>query len=158
MVKPENLDIWGAHLRVPAPRPHGSPRQVQRAAEVLGMGALRIRALGPLELNVDGTRVVLGASQQRRVLAFLALRANSLVTTDSLVEALWPGGPPRKPVPQLQVYVANLRRVLDPDRPKGEPSHRLASRSAGYVLSVDEEELDLLTFQQQVTAGEQAVE
>lgn len=122
------------------------------------MGALWIRALGPLELSVDGTRVVLGANQQRRVLAFLALRANSVVSTDSLVEALWPGSPPRKPVPQLQVYVANLRRVLDPDHPKGEPSHRLASRSAGYVLSVDEEELDILSFQEQVTAGERAAE
>src|SRR6476620_9388285 len=106
------------------------------------MCALAIRALGPLEVVVDGTSIAVGAGQQRIVLECLALRANSVVTSDFLVEAVWAGTPPAKPGPQLQVYVANLRRVLEPGRPKGVPSRRLASQSGGYVLTVTEEELD----------------
>ncbi|MHC6594289.1 BTAD domain-containing putative transcriptional regulator [Arthrobacter sp. C152] len=122
------------------------------------MGALWIRALGPLEVTANGTQIALGARQQRKVLACLALRANSVVSPDTLIESIWPGNTPSKPGPQLQVYVANLRRVLDPGRPKGEPSQRLASRSTGYVLAVSDEELDLLRFRAQRAAGEIAVE
>lgn len=122
------------------------------------MSALWIRALGPLEVVADGAPVAMGAGQQRIVLECLALRANTVVTSDYLVEALWADNPPGKPGPQLQVYVANLRRVLDPDRSKGETSKRLASRFGGYVLAANEEELDLLRFRELVAAGELAVQ
>lgn len=122
------------------------------------MGALWIRALGPLEVVADGTPVPVRAGQQRIVLECLALRANSMVTFDFLTEALWAGNPPAKPGPQLQVYVANLRRALDPDRSKGAASQRLASRPGGYMLTVAEDELDLLRFREQVAAGELAVQ
>lgn len=126
--------------------------------ERCAVSALWIRALGPLEVVVDGTPVAVGAAQQRIVLECLALRANAVVTSDFLVQALWADNPPTKPGPQLQVYVANLRRMLDPDRSKGVASQRLASRSGGYVLTVMEEELDLLQFREQVAAGELAVQ
>ncbi|MFJ5695043.1 BTAD domain-containing putative transcriptional regulator [Arthrobacter sp. NPDC093125] len=122
------------------------------------MGALWIRALGPLEVLADGVPVAVGARQQRIVLECLALRANSVVTSDFLVEAVWADNPPAKPGPQLQVYVANLRRMLDPDRSKSVVSQRLVSRPGGYMLTVTEEELDLLRFHEQVGAGEMAVQ
>jgi predicted ATPase/DNA-binding SARP family transcriptional activator len=122
------------------------------------MGALWIRALGPLEVVVAGVPVPVSAGQQRIVLECLALRANTVVTSDFLVEAVWGERPPAKPGPQLQVYVANLRRLLDPDRSKGMASRRLASRPGGYVLTVTEEELDLLQFRAQVASGELAVQ
>jgi predicted ATPase/DNA-binding SARP family transcriptional activator len=122
------------------------------------MGALWIRALGPLEVTAGGTPVAVRAGQQRIVLECLALRANSVVTSDFLIEALWAGKPPAKPGPQLQVYVANLRRALDPARSKGAASQRLASRPGGYMLTLAEDELDLLRFREQVAAGELAVQ
>jgi len=122
------------------------------------MSALWIRVLGPLEVVVNGAPVPVGAAQQRIVLECLALRANSVVTSDFLVETVWPEHPPAKPGPQLQVYLANLRRMLDPDRPKGVASERLASRPGGYVLTVTEDELDLLRFRPLVEAGELAVQ
>lgn len=122
------------------------------------MGALWLGALGPLEVVVSGAPVAVGAAQQRIVLECLALRANSVVTSDFLVEAVWADHPPAKPGPQLQVYVANLRRMLDPDRSKGVASQRLASRPGGYVLAVAEDELDLLRFRAEVEAGELAVQ
>ncbi|MBN3498085.1 winged helix-turn-helix domain-containing protein [Arthrobacter pascens] len=72
--------------------------------------------MGPLAVVVGGAPVAVGAGQQRIVSECLALRANSIVTSDFLVEALWADHPPAKPGPQLQVYIANLRRMLDPDR------------------------------------------
>lgn len=117
------------------------------------MSTLGIRALGPLEVVSDGAPVAMSAAQQRVVLECLALRANAVVSSDFLVEAVWRGNPPAKPGPQLQVYVANLRRVLDPERPKGEPSKRIVSRLGGYVLTVNNDELDLLRFRELVAAG-----
>jgi predicted ATPase/DNA-binding SARP family transcriptional activator len=122
------------------------------------VSALWVRALGPLEIIAGGAPVVLGSSQQRIVLECLALRANSVVTTDLLVEAVWANNPPAKPGPQLQVYIANLRRLLEPDRPKGAVSERLFNRLGGYILAVADDELDLLQFRGQVAAGELAVQ
>ena len=122
------------------------------------MSALSIRALGPLEVVAGGATVAVRAGQQRIVLECLALRANSVVTPDFLAEALWAGNPPAKPGPQVQVYVANLRNMLDPDRSRGVSSQRLASRPGGYVLSVAEDGLDLLRFRDLVAAGELAVQ
>lgn len=122
------------------------------------MGALWIRALGPLEVITDGVQVPVSSRNLRIVLECLALRANSVVPADFLVEVLWDGHPPARPGPQLQVHVANLRNLLEPNRLKGVASHRLASRPGGYLLAVEDDELDLLQFRAHVEAGERAVE
>lgn len=122
------------------------------------MSALWIRALGPLDVVVGGEHISVGGAKQRIVLACLALRANTVVTTDALIEALWADNPPSKPGPQLQVYVANLRQILEPGRPKGVASHRLVGRAGGYLLSVAGQELDLLRFRERLHCGELAVE
>lgn len=116
-----------------------------------------MRVLGPLELVVDGLPAIVKASQQRILLECLALRANTVLSNDFLVEVVWGERPPTKPVPQLQVYIANLRRLLDPGRSKGAGNDRLASRPGGYVLSATGDELDLLNFTELVAAGEEAV-
>ncbi|MCQ6269224.1 NB-ARC domain-containing protein [Pseudarthrobacter sp. R1] len=122
------------------------------------MGALWIRALGPLEVITDGEPVPVTSRKLRIVLECLALRPNTVVSTDFLAEAVWAGQPPAHPLPQLQVYAANLRGLLEPGRPKGSASHRLASRPGGYLLAVGDDELDLLQFRQYVATGEQAVQ
>jgi predicted ATPase/DNA-binding SARP family transcriptional activator len=122
------------------------------------MSALWIRVLGPLKVIAGGAPVSVGSGKLRIVLEALALRANSVVAADFLAEAVWDGRPPAQPGPQLQVYIANLRRLLEPDRPKGVPSQRLASRPGGYLLAVAEDELDLLQFRARVAAGESAVQ
>lgn len=122
------------------------------------MSALWIRALGPLEVVADGAPVPVGSGKLRIVLETLALRANSVVSADFLAEAVWDGRTPAQPGPQLQVYVANLRRLLEPDRRKGVASRRLESRPGGYLLTVAEDELDLLQFREHVAAGESAVQ
>jgi DNA-binding SARP family transcriptional activator len=85
------------------------------------VGEVSIRVFGPLEVLVDGVPVTLGGIKQRIVLAMLALRVNSEVSRDALIEAVWAEQLPDRPSGVLQVYVANLRRLLrssvgtDPD-------------------------------------------
>ncbi|MDQ0144722.1 AfsR/SARP family transcriptional regulator [Pseudarthrobacter niigatensis] len=122
------------------------------------MNALRIGVLGPLELTVDGGPAPIKARQQRVVLGCLALRANTVVTSDFLVDALWADRPPSKPIPQLQVYIAHLRRLMGPGKAAEADVSPLRTRPGGYELSVASNELDLLEFFEEVEAGERAAE
>ena len=122
------------------------------------MGALRIGALGPLEVVAGGLPVVVNGGKQRIVLACLALRANSVVTADFLADVVWGNHPPARPGPQLQVYLANLRGMLEPGRPRGAASQHLLSRPVGYSLVVGEDELDLLQLRSLVAVAQYAVQ
>jgi predicted ATPase/DNA-binding SARP family transcriptional activator len=95
--------------------------------------------LGPLELVVAGAPVRLTARRQRALLAALLLRAGTVVATDALIEALWGDDPPDSAASVLRLYVSNVRRCLPPGR--------LVTRSPGYVLLVEEGELDAERFE-----------
>jgi predicted ATPase/DNA-binding SARP family transcriptional activator len=118
---------------------------------------LQVLGLGPLEVLVAGQPVTLGGRKQRTVLALLALRANATVPVDTLVEAVWAGAAPDRPTSVLQVYAANLRRVLEPDRAKG-ANGRLVSAAGGYRLLVAPEEADVLVFERLVAEAGVSVE
>lgn len=92
------------------------------------------------------------------VLECLALRVNSLVTADFLIEVLWNGRQPAHPGPQLQVYASNLRKILEPDRPKGVAPELLTSRPGGYSLMLEDTQLDLLQFWALVSSGRRYVQ
>ena len=73
------------------------------------------RLLGPLEvLAADGKPLVLGGQKQRGVLALLLLRANHIVSTESLIAALWGESPPRTAATSLQNVISALRKLLGP--------------------------------------------
>ena len=95
--------------------------------------------LGPLELVVAGAPVRLTARRQRAVLATLLLRAGTVVAGDALIEALWGTDPPDSAASVLRLYISNIRRCLPPGR--------LVTRSPGYVLLVEEGELDAERFE-----------
>lgn len=107
---------------------------------------MEFRVLGPLEVLEAGRPLPLGGAKQRAVLALLLLRANSLVHTDALVEAVWGELPPERSRAVLHVYLANLRKVLEPHRGRGSPSTRIATGAEGYRLRVGPDELDLDRF------------
>ncbi|GFJ95907.1 SARP family transcriptional regulator [Phytohabitans rumicis] len=71
------------------------------------------------------------------------------------MDALW-NDPPRSAVSNLQTYVAGLRRALGevaPDNPT-----RLETRTWGYRLNVEQEQVDLLTFAEWSRRGRQSVD
>jgi DNA-binding SARP family transcriptional activator len=94
------------------------------------MSGVDYRILGSLEAVRDGRELTLGGAKQRALLAILLLGANRVVTTDQLVESLWPDTPPGKPQTAIQGYVSQLRKTLDPER----PFEIIRTEPAGYRL------------------------
>jgi predicted ATPase/DNA-binding SARP family transcriptional activator len=106
---------------------------------------MEFRILGPLDV-VDGPRVVaLPGAKHRALLAMLLLHANEVVSTERLTEALWDDEPPETAQKALQVYVSQLRKVLD--------SGRLLTKAPGYLIRVEDDELDVTRFERLVRDG-----
>ena len=71
-----------------------------------------VRVLGPLEVLVDGHPAPVAGRRKRALLAALSVRGGRLVSTDDLVEAVWPDDVPVKALAALRVHVSHLRRML----------------------------------------------
>ncbi|TCO46550.1 AfsR/SARP family transcriptional regulator [Actinocrispum wychmicini] len=102
------------------------------------------RILGPLEVTVDGRAVPLGGRKPRMLLATLLLDPNTTVDVDTLVEVLWPDGPPRSAVANVRTYAHTLRAAV---------GDRVHTRSRGYKITVAPDELDMTTFEVRARAG-----
>src|SRR6188472_4417159 len=102
---------------------------------------MEFRLLGPLEVTDGGGVVRLGAGRQRSVLVLLLLHRNEPVSSDRLIDALWGERPPPTAAKVLQNHVGQLRRALD-DR----AGQRLQTRGRGYLLQVQDGELDVDRF------------
>ncbi|MEV6239640.1 BTAD domain-containing putative transcriptional regulator [Lentzea sp. NPDC051838] len=100
------------------------------------------RVLGSVEVAVDGRLVDIGPAKQRCVLAVLLADANTAVPADRLVDRVWGENSPPRVRNALYSYLARLRIALEPT-----PA-RIATRSGGYVLTVDEQSVDLHRFRQ----------
>jgi DNA-binding SARP family transcriptional activator len=113
------------------------------------MGAVEYGILGSLEASRAGRQLALGGAKQRAVLAILLIGANRVVTTDELVESLWPENPPGRPQTAIQGYVSQLRKVLNPDR----PFEVIVTEPAGYQLRLDRGDLDLFRLESSLRNG-----
>jgi DNA-binding SARP family transcriptional activator/ABC-type branched-subunit amino acid transport system substrate-binding protein/streptogramin lyase len=98
------------------------------------MATVRFRALGALEVEVDGVVAELGGARQRAVLAVLLIHANEPVATDRLVSESWGETAPATATKTAQVYVSRLRRTLGNDT--------LTTTPGGYILRVPRGALD----------------
>ncbi len=115
-----------------------------------GSASIEFHILGPVEVVGDEGPLTLGAPKQRALLAFLLLNANTVVSRDRLVDALWGAEPPQSAVSSLQVYVHGLRRVLG--------AERIERHGTGYLLQLDPAELDLSRFERLVEQAARALE
>ena len=107
---------------------------------------MRFGILGPLEvLDEDGAPVALGGPRPRALLATLLLHPNQAVSTDRLIDAIWGDEPPASAPNALQVHVHALRSALGADR--------IVTRAPGYLLRVEDGELDAERFEQLVHDG-----
>ena len=107
------------------------------------------RLLGPVEVLIDGRPVNLGGRKQRSVLATLALRVNEVVSSERLMNAVWGDEGADRATNNLQVYIYNLRRLLEPGAGKG----AITSRPPGYVLNADVGDVDAARFERLVSAA-----
>ncbi|MFB7618825.1 BTAD domain-containing putative transcriptional regulator [Kitasatospora sp. NPDC056181] len=104
--------------------------------------------LGPLQVLENDCPVDPGSRKQQILLAALLCHANSRVSFDALVEALWDDAPPRTARKNIQVYVSALRRLVG-----AQTGTRISHQSGGYVLHAAPGELDSLRFEQRARAG-----
>jgi len=116
------------------------------------------RILGPLEVEDGGRSVVLRGTKPRVLLCALLTSPNDVVSTDTLADWLWSRWPPPTASAIVQALVSRLRRALEPDRPPWTEARVLLRRPPGYMLRVDTDEVDALTFERMAAEGHRALE
>jgi DNA-binding SARP family transcriptional activator len=122
----------------------------KRREEVLGVD---FGLLGPLVVH-DGTRpVTVSAPQQRVLLAALLLSAGRVVSVDALAESMWEGQPPAGARGALHSAVQRLRSTLGPSG-----ADLVETRPPGYLITVEDGELDVRAFSLLAARGHAAAE
>ena len=109
---------------------------------------MEIQLLGTPGALVGGVRCKV-AGRQRALLAVLALSAPRPVSTDRLVDVLWPDRAPADPANALHQRVSALRKQLDPSR----RGNVLVPTGGGYALRVDDAQVDARRFEAHVARG-----
>ncbi|MDX6263558.1 MAG: hypothetical protein QOH84_5246 [Kribbellaceae bacterium] len=100
---------------------------------------MEFRLLGPFEAWHNGSRVALGDPQQRFVLVVLLLNAGRPVSTDRLVETVWPQQRPKSPL--VPGYISKIRSLLSEG---GDAT--VEKTQTGYVLDLGSNTLDTEQF------------
>ncbi|WP_424217607.1 AfsR/SARP family transcriptional regulator (plasmid) [Streptomyces sp. BI20] len=112
------------------------------------------RVLGSMSVTDNGEDRTPSAPKHRQMLALLLMNADHVVSTAQFVEELWEYNPPPQAVAAVHTYVMQLRRLLR--GPAGTPADgpgRLLTRDQGYLLRVEDGELDLHAHRRHLRAG-----
>ncbi len=109
----------------------------------------QFRLLGPVEVRLDGSSVVLRAGKHRALLAALLLRPNRVVPVTELVRHVWGDTPPARTRGAVQTYVMRLRAAL------GDPS-LIQTAADGYRMRVDPLAVDVHRFADAAARGRAA--
>ncbi|MEV6564957.1 BTAD domain-containing putative transcriptional regulator [Streptomyces kronopolitis] len=112
---------------------------------------MHFRILGALQAGVDGATMPLGGVIKRRLLAYLLLNANRVVSTHKLLDVLWPEETPRT----ARKMIGNAVRGLRLDLAHGATDTRAAllTCAPGYQLRVAPDAVDLFLFRRHVERG-----
>jgi DNA-binding SARP family transcriptional activator len=103
---------------------------------------MEFRILGPLQIWGAHGPLEVGGLRPRALLAVLLLHANEVVTADQLIDALWGMDAPGAANATLRLNVSRLRKALPPDM--------IVTRSPGYVLRIEPDDIDLHRFERLV--------
>ncbi|TDT98299.1 DNA-binding SARP family transcriptional activator [Streptomyces sp. 846.5] len=112
---------------------------------------MRFWLLGPLRVGHTGAPTAISARKSRTLLAALLLEANTAVSTERLVEALWGASPPASAMASLHNHLLRLRRTLG-----GEGGARVLTAAPGYLVRVEPGELDSHMFAEHSARGRSA--
>ncbi len=112
---------------------------------------MRFHVLGPVEVTTArGTPVELNSGKPTTLLAVLLLHANSWVTTNDLIDAIWhQKATPTSALRNLRSYVWRLRQSL---------GARVESRTGAYRIVVEPGELDTDLVDRLASAARRAIE
>ncbi|MGN8049380.1 BTAD domain-containing putative transcriptional regulator [Curtobacterium sp. 22159] len=97
----------------------------------------RVAVLGPVTVaGASGEPTAVPGALARSLLTALVLARGNAVTTETLIDDLWPEDQPRGARAALQTLVSRLRRSV--------AEGIVSSTSTGYALGVDPDDVDLL--------------
>lgn len=105
---------------------------------------MRFKLLGQLQVHDGGRILTPQAHKQRVLLAALLLHHHTVLSVESLIDELWPEGPPRTALQALRVYISQLRKMLQSGANPGGPA--LIGEPPGYCLVVEDGILDVSEF------------
>lgn len=114
---------------------------------------LTVRLLGSVRVEVDGRALAAvdwRSRKAREALLLLAAAGTAGLRRDEVVEAVWPGREPGRGRTLLRTALVELRRVLEPDRPAGEPSGFVLADRDRVRVSAD---VDVVTARTLATDG-----
>lgn len=121
------------------------------------LSVVEFRVLGAVEVLVGGHPIALGRRRERLLLGILALALNTVVSTDRLIELVWPDELPQSPRRTLGTYMSRLGGALrsaDGER----YGIRLLRRGDGYVLEAPVEAVDAKRFERLVAGSKCAAD
>ncbi|MGW0818094.1 BTAD domain-containing putative transcriptional regulator [Streptomyces viridiviolaceus] len=110
------------------------------------MEAVTFGVLGPVTAGRGGDPVDLRGPRHRALLARLVLARRRVVPVARLVEDLW-DVPPARAVGTVRTFVADLRRALEPERPRRAPARLLVTEGPGYALRAAPDAVDAWRFE-----------
>ncbi|HEY8984572.1 MAG TPA: AAA family ATPase [Streptomyces sp.] len=111
-----------------------------------------MKVLGAFRVEVDGRPVAAQGRLARMILVQLLLARGEIVSTERIVERLWPTRVPSSAQASLHAYIARLRRLLEPGRAPRTASQILLSAPYGYALALDRDALDAWVFEDRIAA------
>jgi len=112
---------------------------------------LRVRLVGAVRVEAGGREIDGWRSRKaREALLTLAAAPDGGLRRDELVERVWPGREPGRGRTLLRTALAEIRRVLEPGRPAGEPSAYLTADRERVTLDAD---VDLRDARRHAAAG-----
>jgi DNA-binding SARP family transcriptional activator len=105
--------------------------------------------LGPLRVVSPQGELRINGVRRRALLIRLLLSANVAVPPARVAEDLWEPAPPPGSLSTLQSHVSLIRKTLG--------ANRLLHRDGGYLIAIENEELDVNRFTSEVAAGKRAM-
>jgi predicted ATPase len=118
-----------------------------RSAAATANTSIRVRLLGPLEVQLGNSPVEVKGPKRQSLLALLALCPGRVVSVDALVDALWGAAMPTAPRNAVQHHVTRLRAALGPGAIGAVPD--------GYLLG--DADVDALRFADELAAARDAL-
>jgi DNA-binding SARP family transcriptional activator len=103
---------------------------------------IRIYTFGTLQVIRDDLAVTESdwhTRQARQLLKILITERPRPVSTDLLIEILWPSSTPHAAATTLRSAINALRNVLEPDRPNRAPSRYVVTQTPGYAFHLSPE-------------------
>lgn len=122
---------------------------MNRAMSVEELEVLKVRLLGPVEIQQGGRIISLGGLRQRALLADLAINVGRVVSVSQLIDDLWGDDPPASAPHAIEASVSRLRSALRAHGAHGS----VVTRPPGYSLQIDPQDVDAREFERLAAEG-----